>query len=411
MRERLISSLLNEEHKMQTELKEMKRRVGYLEETLRSLVPDLVQAKGEGRRRAIAGQQTSLELSFSMQLATSSLFFPLDHLSCQLTDSNSQQVECSITSTQPGMVTVSYTPTLRGAHQLKITIGDTDIPGSPFTVHVLPSSFEVRGVPINTITRVWSPWDVAVSESGEVVVSERNDHCISVFDRNGKKIRTFGSKGSSKGQMNSPHGVAITADNHILVAERHNHRIQVFTMEGRFLSFVGEEGTGPLQFSFPSGIAVHPSGLVFVVDDQNHRIQVLHPDLSFSHMFGSRGSGPGQFDLPNDVACDSSGIVYVTDYNNHRVQSFSADGKFISTFNNEKLLYHPRGICIDSTDTVYVTDHNGVSAFSTKRRFLKHFAKQRREPGKLSHPVGIAVDNTTGNLYVCDQNRHQVVVY
>ena len=159
MRERLISSLLSEEHRMQTELKGKKRRIEDLEMALRPYLPSQVQVNGKGRESAIAGQMTSFELSVPI----SSLPSPLvDLLSCQLTDPNSQRVECSITSTQPGMATVSYTPTLRGAHQLKITVGDTDIPGSPFTVHVLPS-LEMRGVPINTITGVRISWGVAAN--------------------------------------------------------------------------------------------------------------------------------------------------------------------------------------------------------------------------------------------------------
>ena len=157
MRERLISSLLSEEHRMETELKEKRRRIGDLEMALRPFLPTLVQIN----ESSTAGQMTSIELSSN---TTSALPSPLiDQLSCQLTDPNSLRVECSITSTQPGMATVSYTPTLCGAHQLKITVGDTDIPGSPFTVRVL-SSLEMRGVPINTITGVRYPWGVAVSE-------------------------------------------------------------------------------------------------------------------------------------------------------------------------------------------------------------------------------------------------------
>ena len=381
----------------------------------------LIHVNGEGRERVTAGQMTSIELSVPSQ-ATLSFPFLLDKLSCQLTDPNSQHVECSISSTQPGMVIVSYTPTLRGAHQLKITVGDTDIPGSPFTVLVLPS-LEMRGVPINTITQVHVPWGVAVSESGEVVVSEYDGHCIGVFDREGKKIRTFGSYGSygsNKGKFNHPCGVSITRDNHILVVDKNNHRVQMSTMEGEFEKSVGELGSKSLQFNYPAGIAVHPSGLVFVVDELNHRIQVLHPDLSFSHMFGSEGSGPGQFNLPNDVAYDSSGIVYVTDYYNYRVQSFSADGQFISSFGSEGSqpgqLYHPSGVCIDSTDTVYVTDENHlVSAFSRNGRFLKCFGKRGTGLGELSYhlnyPKGIAVDKTSGNLYVCNFNSYRVVVY
>ena len=387
---------------------ELKRRVGGMESTL----GHLVQVNGEGKEIATAGQMTSFELIDSSQ-ANLSLPFSLDQLSCQLTDPNSQHVECSIISNQPGMATVSYTPTLRGAHQLRITVGDVDIPGSPFTVRVLPS-LEMRGVPINTITRVRSPWGVAVSENGEILISERKGHCISVFSREGKKIRQFGS---SEGLFDSPSDVAITTDNHILVADTDNNRIQMFTMEGEFVRSVGKYGNGPLQFTYLESIAVHPSGLVFVADDRNHRIQVLHPDLSLSHMFGSKGSRPGQFIRPDGVACDSSGIVYVTDYDNHRVQLFSADGQFISSFGCEGSqpgqLYHPHGICIDSTDTVYVTDHNHrVSAFSTDGQFLKCFGKKGNGiKGELLFPKGMAVDNTTGNIYVCDCANNRVVVY
>ena len=256
MRERLISSLQSEEHRMQTELKEKKRRIGDLEMALRHFLPSQVQVNGEGRERATAGQMTSIGLSVP-SIAISSLPSPLvDQLSCQLTDPNSQHVECSIASTQPGMATVSYTPTLRGAHQMKITVGDTDIPGSPFTVRVLPS-LEMRGVPINIIDGDSGPWGVALSESGEVVVSEHGNHWISVLSREGKKIRKFGSEGSGKGQFNGPYGVAITTDNYILVADNYNHRIQMFTMKGEFVRSVGEKGHGPLQFDQPAGIAVH----------------------------------------------------------------------------------------------------------------------------------------------------------
>ena len=375
----------------------------------------LVQVdNGKIKEIATVGQMTSIELSIS-SLAISSLPFALDILFCQLTDPNSQNVECSITSTKPGMATVSYTPTLRGAHQLKITVGDTEISDSPFTVYVLPS-LEKRGVPINTFTRVSGPQGVAVSKSGgNIVVSECDQ--LGVLSRDGKKIREFGSNGSSIKQFNFPRGIVVTNDNHILVADSHNNRIQIFTMTGQFVKCMGEKGNGPFQFKYPTAITVHhPSGLVFIVDEFNHRIQVLHPNLSFSHMFGSKGSRPGQFSCPYDVACDSSGIVYVTDCDNHRVQSFSTDGQFIVSFGSKGSepgqLDCPQCICIDSTDTVYVTDNNHrVSAFSGHGQFLKCFGKQGSGEGELHYPKGIAVDNTTGNIYVCDYSNNRVVVY
>ena len=401
----------------------MRRRVRDLEELLSVHFPSfLVQVTGEGKEVAVLGQEATIQLNISSQ-DTLSLPFSIKQLSCQLTNTNSQRVPCHITHTQPGVYTLTFTPVLLGPHQLKITIRDTDIPGSPFTIRVLSSSAMMRMVPENrgvvqgTIHGVRDPYGVAVSNSGEVVVSEFYSHRISVYSREGKHIRSFGSEGSNEGEFQYPRGVAITSDNHILIADEYNHRIQMFTMEGRFVKSVGQKGERQLHFNYPSGIAVHPSGRVFVADASNHRIQVLNPDLSYSHMFGSQGSAPGQFNYPYGVAIDNSGVVYVTDeVRNHRVQFFSADGQFISTFGSKgsqhgQLLY-PVNICVDSTNTVYITDWNHrVSVYTNSGQFIKCFGTQGSGEGELNYPEGVSVDNTIGALYVCDDHNDHVVVY
>ena len=130
----------------ETELKEM-RRVEDLQGFVLPHSSSLVQVTGEP---ATAGKETFLELSLSSK-SVASLPCPIKHLSCQLTDPHHQHIHCSITSTQPGVCTVKYTPTLHGPHQLRITIRDTEIAGSPFTIHVLRSS-EMRGVVKHTIS-------------------------------------------------------------------------------------------------------------------------------------------------------------------------------------------------------------------------------------------------------------------
>ena len=184
----------------------------------------------------------------------------------------------------------------------------------------------------------------------------------------------------------------------------------MFTMKGSFVISVGKEGERRLQFYHPSGIAVHPSGRVFVADTGNHRIQVLNPDLSYLNMFGNKGSAPGQFSSPRNLAIDSSGVVYVADYGNDHVQLFSTDGHFMSTFGSYGILHghldHPTSVCVDSTNyIVYITDSNNrVSVYTTSGRFIKCF-------GNFVLPEGVAVDNTTRALYVCDFNNDCVVVY
>ena len=403
----------------------MRRRVRDLEELLRVHFPSsLVQVTGDGTEVAVLGEETTIQLS-SYSQNTPSLPFPIEQLSCQLTNLMSQRVPCLITHTQPGVCTLIFTPVLLGPHQVKITIRDTNILGSPFTIRVVSSSAMMRMIPKNrgmvqgTIHDIKDPYGVAVSNSGEVVLSEyyMYAHHISMYSREGKHIISFGSKGSNEGQFRFPHGVAITSDNHILIADKHNHRIQMFTMEGRFVKSVGQKGNRQLQFDHPSGIAVHPSGRVFVAEIHNHRIQVLNSDLSYSHMFGRESHSLGKFICPRDVAIDSTGVVYVTDWGNHRVQLFSADGQFISSFGSKGSqhgqLRHPHGICADSTSTVYVTDENHrVSVYTSSGEFIKCFGTQGSdEVGELNYPEGLAVDNTTGALYVCDCSNNRVVVY
>ena len=404
----------------EAELKERRKMVGDLKELVQSYFPSsLIQIAGDGKKSAYVGQETTVELSVSSQ-ANTPLLFPINHLSCKLTDPRHQRVPCSITSTQPGVCTVTYTPLLRGPHQLRIAIRDTireiKIPGSPFTVNVKPT-LEMRGMVQHDITGILNPWGVAVSRSGKVVVSTNMGHCISVYSRAGKKLWSFGSEGSKLGQFKHPHSIAITTDNHILVADESNHRIQMFTLKGRFVTTVGQKGKGPLQFNHPSGIAVHPSGRVFVGDTDNHRIQVLNHDLTYSHILGSEGSAPGQFSNPRGVACDNSGVVYVTDSGNHRVQLFSSNGQFSTTFGSKGSqhgqLYHPNDICIDdSTNTVYVTDENyRVSVYTSKGHFIKHFSTYEKSDDQQAQVLrGVAIDNLTGTLYMCDYMNNRVIV-
>ena len=414
MKERLISALLSQEHKQETELKEIRRKVEDLKELLHSHFPSsIVQLTGEGEGLAIAGKETTIKLTLSSQ-AASLLTFPIEQLSCQFTDPHHQHIRCRTASTQPAReCTVKYTPTLRGPHQLRIAIRDYDISGSPLKVRViLPPEMngvvpvELRGVVQYTITKVLNPWGLALSKSGEVVVSESG--CIGVYNIDGEKIKSFGFYGSSRGKLQHPSGIAFTFDNHILIADEFSHQIHMFTLENRFVKSVGQEGNGPLQFNRPLGIAVHPSGKVLVADSRNFRVQVLHADISFSHLLEK---APGELSCPHCLSIDSNGVVYVTDKYNHCVQLFSVDGQFISSFGSDQL-YRPTGICIDSTNTLYITDENNhVSVYTSSGQFIKCFGTQESGEEKLNGPKGIAIDNTTGALYVCDIFNDRVVVY
>ena len=293
---------------------------------------------------------------------------------------------------------ISYQPTIKGRHQLHISIEGQHIRGSPFPVAVT-SPVENITTPIHTISGVHRPWGVAINHKGELVVTERGeDKCVSVYSPNGRKIQAFHTHGS-------PLGVALDGEGNILVGENTHHFIKRFSPQGQLLATVGTRGNGQLQFQNPYDISFNSTNnKVYVVDNSNHRIQVLNSDLTFSAIIGKEGSDKGQFHHPSAIACDSAGNVYVADSANHCVQVFTAKGKLLGKFGKEDKgrgeLNWPIGIALhQNTNMVYVSErhNNRVSVFTSGGQFVTSFGV----PGKSFTPRGLVVDNT-GVVYVCD---------
>ena len=332
---------------------------------------------------------------------------------------NSGPVKCSMKKTrQSGQYNVVFTPVTRGLHQLHVRVHDSDVPGSPVNIPVSVPP-EKRGTPVKTIRGLRGPSGVAVTDDGLMIVSERDGNCINLLDKEGKKIRSFGSWGSNKAQLCYPYGLALASNKTILVADQGNNRIQEFTMEGKCLSCVGTYGNGPLQFDAPCGIAVNRSTQkVYVTDRDNHRVQVLNSDLTFSRKFGSYGFLQGQFYEPVDVDVDNEGFVYVTDSGNDRVQKFTPDGQFVYSFGEEQSepghLLCPVGITVNE-DLIYVNDgidyitvYNKNSGMYRCRIGLNLFRKGHGDWGPTV--VGVTVDHH-GYLIVCCHCDGQIKIF
>ena len=362
---------------------------------------------GKGVTTAMANKATSFQLAIK-PLSTSVVpSFPVSVVSCQLTPlSGSCPSDCNVKETRGGMYKVTYTPTSCGPHQLRVRVGGLEIPGSPFTVVVIPSP-AMRGNPVRTITGLCRPRFVTLGGDDKLIVTERDHHCVTILDKHGKKIKSFGRAGSANGQFLYPSGITVTPDNHILVVDENNARVQKFSMDGSFIAAVGSKGNGKHSFNNPRNIGVHPGGQVLVADSHNHRVQVLNPDLSFSHSFGSYGSQAGQFIKPYDMSTDDEGMVYVTDNGNARVQEFTLQGEFVAQIKGE--MDYPRGIAIDGNNILYVSNNHFVSMFDTNGKFLRKFGKRGNGHAELKSPFGVVVDKK-GDLYVCDCYNNRIVV-
>ena len=365
----------------------------------------------------LVGQQSTISVCVSLQDGRPASV-PSSLIKLQLSPpaDGKESIQCSIKeSSQPaGQYNVVFTPNTRGVHQLHVTILDSALLDSPMSIPVsIPT--KMRDTPVKTIgTGLKVPTGIAISDDGQVIVCEVRGHCVTVIDsKNGRKVRSFGSDGSGRGQLSNPNDIAITSKGTLLVTDCGNDRIQEFTMDGECVSCVGSKGNGPLQFSNPAGIAINKTtGQVYVADYGNRRVQVLNDDLTYSHMFGSRGSGQGQFQFPHGIAIDSQGIVYVADSGNHRIQQFTPEGKHLSSFGTEGSapgqLTCPLDITVDDNDLLYICEDSPnyrVSVFTTTGEFVHCFGKDQ-----VGSPYRSTFDKC-GYLYVSDYWKPDIKLF
>jgi DNA-binding beta-propeller fold protein YncE len=90
----------------------------------------------------------------------------------------------------------------------------------------------------------------------------------------------------------------VRADGSIIVSEKSQNRLQIFDRDGNLIQTVGDMGKRDGQFNCPVSLALDPYGYLFVVDMINQRVQKFDPELNFVAKWGVIGKEPGQFKDP-----------------------------------------------------------------------------------------------------------------
>ena len=81
-----------------------------------------------------------------------------------------------------------------------------------------------------------TPWDVALTREGHVVVSDPGNHKVNVFSLRGDLIRSF----SSCGTMTEPYAVTVNQHGQILVADRATRSVYIHS-SGNYCKFSPNE--------------------------------------------------------------------------------------------------------------------------------------------------------------------------
>jgi hypothetical protein len=188
-----------------------------------------------------------------------------------------------------------------------------------------------KGVPGNDEKHFNQPSDVVTNDAGDIFVAdghggETNSRIVK-FDKTGKFIKTWGKKGSGPGEIDIPHAIAIDSRGRVVVGDRQNNRLSVFDQDGNFIEVLP-------QFSRPSGVWIDKDDTVYVADSESESVSRNHDGWKRGIRVGSLRTGEVTAFIPDPVdkttstsaaegvAVDKNGVIYGAEVGPRRLMRY-----------------------------------------------------------------------------------------
>lgn len=394
--------------------------IGSLGTISSSAYPPLCSAVGEGLLRAIRNK-VGMFTVIAKDHQASNRCIGGDIVRVIVEDPNGRRFQGDVCDRQNGNYTVTYRPQVEGEHLIYASIRGQPIMDSPFKVNVRQGrnysgigkcclQFGSEGESDGQLCR---PWGVCTDKDGNIIVADRSNNRIQIFDSKGNFRFKFGSAGSRNGQFDRPAGVCVDNQSRIIVADKDNHRIQIFKMDGTFVLKFGERGSKNGQFTYPWDTAANSEGRILVSDTRNHRVQLFSPDGTFINKYGFEGPLWKHFDSPRGVAFNHEGHMVVTDFNNHRLlvihQDFQTARFLGSEGSNNGQFLRPQGVAIDHEGNIIVADsrNHRIQIFQPNGNFLCKFGTCGKTAGQMDRPSGICV-TPEGMILIVDFGNNRI---
>ena len=313
-------------------------------------------------------------------------------VSCSLKSlCNNVITKCKVGQTGAGKYSIQYTPTVRGRHELTVSVDRRQVAGSPFPVFVSIPPTQL-GKPVKVWTNITRPTGITVNSVEEILVSEAIGNIIK-FNRE-ENTRTL----VKQDRVNTLRKIAVDDEdniycinggsNRILRCGRNGGNIKVqevkhvkvghgcLAVVGEEVMFCGKDNRGTIMvrdkelnyvrciehrdMGYFCAISADSHGNLYCADKDNSMIQVFSNDGVFLRSFGCDGKGEKKVKSPWGV-CVSGHYVYVCSQGSYNVSVFTTDGVYVATFgqygSNEGDFTFPHSVCVDQDGFVYVTDH------------------------------------------------------
>ena len=165
---------------------------------------------------------------------------------------------------------------------------------------------------------------VALSKD-RIYATDINGHCVRIFDKASRQPLFTVPRNplaNEAGQLFMPVNLALDGSGHVYVSDMAACRVSIFDAEGKFLRTIGSQGDLPGQFARPKGIAVDRAGRIFVVDAASQAYQIFDAEGKGLLSFGEPGGSP-----EDDIATLNLPAAVCVDYDHlSRFQKYAAPG-------------------------------------------------------------------------------------
>ena len=225
------------------------------------------------------------------------------------------------------------------------------------------------------------PYGVTVDHNtGNIYVADNWNNCIKVFNNTARYLFKFGN-GNEEGKMSYPSGLLIRG-NKVFVS--HNHCILVYQLDGKFVSSIGSRGSVEVQFNYPRGLSTDEyNNDIYICDRNNHRIQIISENLQFKSQFGK-----DTLRYPRDIEHYKDNI-FILDQSNPCVHIYNKDlvlQRSVVTRGRGQQFSNPYFFFIDNFGNILITDRSSDSILilNSEFEFIHKIS--------VSQPTGITMD-------------------
>ncbi|HEX3814990.1 MAG TPA: hypothetical protein VHX59_19325 [Mycobacteriales bacterium] len=269
-----------------------------------------------------------------------------------------------------------------------------------------------------TAATLTGPTGTAEDAAGNVYIADTHDNVVRKVDVSSGIITRFAGTGAAghgglgratHAKLDEPQGVAVNAAGDVFVADTLNNRVDEVLPNGLIVAFAGNGKPGyrgdghkakGAELTEPTAVAVDAAGNVYIADASNNVVRRVAAttgvittvagdfaaDQANDGLGGFSGDGgpatSAQLSDPQGVALDSAGDLFIADRLNNAIREVTPNGNIFTVVSQAGA---------DGAIPIAGAETNGPATAS-----------------KLNGPTAVAVDNSTGTLWIADTSNSRI---